>query len=60
VLRIIDGLPVLYLVGIITIAASKNHQRVGDMAAATTVSYASKDGAISDVPSSNDGEISPP
>ena len=36
-LRIVDGLPFLYLVGIFTIAVSKNHQRVGDMAAGTTV-----------------------
>ncbi len=38
VLRVVDGLPFLYLVGLITIAVSKNHQRVGDMAAATVVS----------------------
>jgi uncharacterized RDD family membrane protein YckC len=37
VLRIVDGLPFLYLVGIITIAASKRDQRVGDMAAQTIV-----------------------
>lgn len=36
-LRIVDGLPVLYLVGIITIAVSKKHQRIGDMAAGTLV-----------------------
>lgn len=42
-LRIIDGLPFLYLVGLIVIAASKHHQRVGDMAASTTVSYAPPD-----------------
>ncbi len=36
-LRIVDGLPFLYLVGIITIAASKRDQRVGDMAAGTIV-----------------------
>lgn len=36
VLRIIDGL-VIYLVGLITIAASKKDQRVGDMAANTLV-----------------------
>ena len=43
VLRIVDGLPFLYLVGLITIAASRNHQRLGDMAAATTVSRAPGD-----------------
>jgi uncharacterized RDD family membrane protein YckC len=37
VLRIVDGLPFLYLVGIITIAASKRDQRIGDMAAQTIV-----------------------
>ncbi len=36
-LRIVDGLPFLYLVGIITIAASKRDQRIGDMAAQTIV-----------------------
>jgi uncharacterized RDD family membrane protein YckC len=36
-LRVVDGLPFLYLVGIITIAASKRDQRVGDMAAGTIV-----------------------
>jgi len=50
VLRIIDGLPFLYLVGLITIAASKNHQRVGDMAAATTVSRAPVEEATPFVP----------
>jgi uncharacterized RDD family membrane protein YckC len=37
VLRIIDGLPVLYLVGFISIVASKEKQRIGDMAAGTVV-----------------------
>jgi uncharacterized RDD family membrane protein YckC len=37
VLRLVDGLPFLYLVGIITIAASKKKQRLGDMAAGTLV-----------------------
>ncbi|HLF78459.1 MAG TPA: RDD family protein [Dehalococcoidia bacterium] len=38
-LRAVDGLPWLlpYLVGIICIAVSKNHQRIGDMAAGTAV-----------------------
>jgi uncharacterized RDD family membrane protein YckC len=35
-LRIIDGL-FLYIVGIIVIAISKKHQRIGDMAAGTLV-----------------------
>jgi uncharacterized RDD family membrane protein YckC len=36
-LRIIDGLPFLYLLGVILIAVSKKHQRIGDMAAGTLV-----------------------
>jgi uncharacterized RDD family membrane protein YckC len=37
VLRIVDGLPFLYLVGFIAMVASKQKQRIGDMAAGTTV-----------------------
>jgi len=37
VLRIVDGLPFLYLVGIITIAVSDKRQRIGDIAARTNV-----------------------
>lgn len=37
ILRIIDGLPFLYLVGTVVAATSSKHQRVGDMAAGTTV-----------------------
>ena len=37
ILRIVDGLPIFYLVGIIAIAVSKKHQRIGDMAAQTIV-----------------------
>ena len=47
-LRIVDGLPVLYLVGIITIAASKLDQRVGDMVAGTVVVSARTSGAPSE------------
>lgn len=36
-LRIIDGLPFLYIVGLICIIASKQKQRIGDMAARTVV-----------------------
>ena len=39
-LRIVDGLPFLYLVGVISIAVSKKHQRIGDMAAQTVVTTA--------------------
>jgi uncharacterized RDD family membrane protein YckC len=37
VLRIIDGLPLLYLVGIVSIAATEQNQRLGDLAARATV-----------------------
>ncbi|HEU0073165.1 MAG TPA: RDD family protein [Dehalococcoidia bacterium] len=37
VLRIIDGLPFLYLLGLIVVAISKQNQRIGDMAAGTLV-----------------------
>ena len=37
ILRIIDGLPVLYLLGLIVVAVSKQNQRIGDMAAGTIV-----------------------
>ena len=37
ILRLVDGLPIFYLVGIIAIAVSKRHQRIGDMAAQTIV-----------------------
>ena len=37
ILRIVDGLPVLYLVGLVTVAASKRNQRIGDMAARSVV-----------------------
>ncbi len=36
-LRLIDALPGLYLVGIITVFVSKNNQRLGDLAAGTVV-----------------------
>lgn len=37
VLRLVDGLPVLYLLGFIIVAATAKHQRLGDMAARTVV-----------------------
>jgi uncharacterized RDD family membrane protein YckC len=37
ILRLIDGLPGLYLLGIVVIAASKKDQRIGDMAGRTRV-----------------------
>jgi len=36
-LRIVDGLPLFYLIGIIVIATSQRKQRIGDMAAGTIV-----------------------
>jgi uncharacterized RDD family membrane protein YckC len=37
ILRIVDGLPVLYLVGFVCAAVTSKHQRLGDMAAGTLV-----------------------
>jgi uncharacterized RDD family membrane protein YckC len=37
VLRVIDFLPVLYLVGLISVAATEKNQRLGDLAAGTLV-----------------------
>ena len=37
ILRIIDGLPFLYLVGFIVMVSSKQKQRIGDMAAGTRI-----------------------
>ena len=36
-LRIVDGLPVFYLVGLLVMVTSARKQRVGDMAAGTLV-----------------------
>jgi uncharacterized RDD family membrane protein YckC len=36
-LRIVDGLPFLYLLGLLVVASSKRKQRIGDMAAGTLV-----------------------
>lgn len=36
-LRIVDGLPSFYLVGVVTAMATGQHQRVGDLAADTVV-----------------------
>ena len=41
VLRIVDGLPVLYLVGLVTVAVTQRNQRLGDLAAGTLVVRAS-------------------
>lgn len=40
-LRLVDGLPFLYLLGVIVIAISGRDQRLGDMAARTIVTRAS-------------------
>jgi uncharacterized RDD family membrane protein YckC len=37
VLRIVDTLPVLYLVGLVTVAVTEKNQRLGDLAAGTLV-----------------------
>lgn len=37
ILRIVDGLPTFYLLGIIVVAVSQKNQRLGDMAAKTLV-----------------------
>ena len=37
ILRLVDGLPVFYLVGFIAMMVSKNRQRLGDLAAGTVV-----------------------
>jgi len=37
ILRFIDGLPILYLVGLISVAVTEKKQRLGDMAAHTLV-----------------------
>jgi uncharacterized RDD family membrane protein YckC len=37
VLRVVDGLPVLYIVGLVTVAVSQRNQRLGDLAAGTLV-----------------------
>jgi uncharacterized RDD family membrane protein YckC len=36
--RIVDVLPLLYLLGVLVLASSKRHQRIGDRLARTTVS----------------------
>ena len=37
ILRVVDGLPFLYFIGVITAATSSKHQRIGDMAGGTLV-----------------------
>ncbi len=37
ILRVVDGLPFLYLVGLISVAVTKRNQRIGDLAAGTAV-----------------------
>jgi len=36
-LRIVDGLPILYIVGLLSVAVTRKDQRIGDMAANTLV-----------------------
>ena len=42
IFRVIDGLPIFYLLGIITIALTRRKRRLGDLAAGTTVVRASQ------------------
>lgn len=37
--RFVDGLPVLYVVGLVTAMISRRHQRIGDLAAGTLLVY---------------------
>ena len=41
IIRIIDGAPILYVVGLISIAVTEKNQRLGDLAAGTVVVRAS-------------------
>jgi len=41
VLRLIDGLPVLYIVGLIAVAVTEKNQRLGDLAGGTLIVRAS-------------------
>jgi uncharacterized RDD family membrane protein YckC len=41
IIRIIDGAPILYIVGLISIAVTEKNQRLGDLAAGTVVVRAS-------------------
>jgi uncharacterized RDD family membrane protein YckC len=43
-LRLIDGLPTLYLLGLIVMLATKRKQRIGDLAAGTVVIAAPRSG----------------
>ena len=42
-LRFVDNLPALYLVGVITMLCTKRHQRLGDLAAGTIVVHERRD-----------------
>jgi uncharacterized RDD family membrane protein YckC len=44
VLRIVDGLPFLYLVGLVTMLVTERKQRIGDLAASTFVTAKSAEG----------------
>jgi uncharacterized RDD family membrane protein YckC len=41
IIRIVDGAPILYIVGLISIAVTEKNQRLGDLAAGTVVVRAS-------------------
>ena len=50
VFRLIDSLPLLYGVGLIATLVTRDHVRVGDMAAGTLLAYERSDVQLSDLP----------
>ena len=50
VFRLVDSLPLLYGVGLITTLVTKNYVRVGDMAAGTLLAYERRDVLLPDLP----------
>jgi uncharacterized RDD family membrane protein YckC len=53
VFRLVDGLPLLYGVGLITTLATRDHVRIGDMAAGTLLVYERPDIALPEPPATN-------
>ena len=52
VFRLVDSLPLLYGVGLIATLITKDHVRVGDMAAGTLLAYERRDVLLPDLPGS--------
>ncbi|HVY79791.1 MAG TPA: hypothetical protein VG994_02320, partial [Steroidobacteraceae bacterium] len=46
VFRLVDSLPVFYGIGLVTAVATKNHVRIGDLAAGTLLVYDRNDEAV--------------